>query len=403
MKKLLVWLFLGAVILCLFAGDAFAADVDWERVLQKAQGTTVNFYGWGGDPRINTWLDNVVAPRLKEEYGVTFRRVGINIDEILNKLLGEKMAGRKKGGIDVIWINGENFFSARKKGLLQGPFTERLPNFRKYVEGDAREFRYDFGYPVEGYEAPYGRAQLVFFGNSAILGKLPRSSAGLMEAAKAHPGMITYPAPPDFTGSAFVRTVICDVVGYDAIKDLPAEKEAVRQAIAPAMGYLRELAPYLWLNGKSYPSGNAQLKNMYADGEVLMGMSYAPFLAAGKIRSGEFSEATESFLFDKGTVGNVHYLAIPYNAPNLEGALVVIDHLMSVEAQVSKFDPARWGDLPVLSPEKLSTEEKSLFDAVDIGRGALPVETILGHRVPEFPAELIPIIEEIWTESLFGK
>ena len=219
----------------------------------------------------------------------------------------------------------------------------------------------------------------------------------------ANPGMITYPAPPEFTGSAFVRTVICDIVGYDAIKDLPVEKEAVREAVAPAMEYLQELAPFLWMEGRSYPSTNAQLKNMYADGEVLMGMSYAPFLAAGKIRSGEFPATTEPFLFDRGTIGNVHYLAIPFNAPNLEGALVVINHLLSVEAQASKFDPARWGDLPVLSPERLSAEEKALFDEVDIGRGALPVETILSHRVPEVPARLIPLIEEIWAESLFEK
>lgn len=403
LKRATVHLSMMLIVLSVFVGGAFAQGESWKEVLREARGTTVNFYGWGGDPRINTWLDEVVAPRLEEEYGVTFRRVGMNIDEILNKLLGEKMAGRKEGGIDVIWINGENFFSARKNGLLQGPFTDRLPNFRQYVDAGSREFRFDFGFPVEGYEAPYGRAQLVLFGNGKLLEKLPRSSAELLEVAKTHPGMITYPAPPEFTGSAFVRTVICDIVGYDAVKDLPAEKETVRMAIAPAMDYLRELAPHLWMEGKSYPSTNSQLKNMFADGEVLIGMSYAPFLAAGKIRSGEFPETTEPFLFEKGTVGNVHFLAIPFNAPNPEGALVVINHLMSVEAQVSKFDPARWGDLPALSPERLSAEEKVLFDAVDIGKGALPVETILGHRVPEVPAPLIPIIEEIWVESMFRK
>lgn len=392
----------GLLIAC-FAAGALAADVSWEQVLEKARGTTASFYGWGGDPRINAWLDEVVAPRLMDEYGVTLHRVGMNIDEILNKLLGEKMAGREDGGMDVIWINGENFFSARENGLLQGPFTERLPNFVKYVDAGAREFQFDFGYPVEGYEAPYGRAQLVLFGNKALLPKLPRSTAELLEVAKANPGMITYPAPPEFTGSAFVRTVICDLVGYDVIKDLPVEKEAVRKAVAPAMEYLQELAPFLWMEGRSYPSTNAQLKNMYADGEVLVGMSYAPFLAAGKIRSGEFPATTEPFLFDRGTVGNVHYLAIPFNAPNYEGALVVINHLLSVEVQASKFDPARWGDLPVLAPERLSPEEKALFDEVDIGRGALPVETILSRRIPEVPARLIPIIEEIWAESLFEK
>lgn len=53
------------------------------------------------------------------------------IDEILNLLLNEKQAGTDKGSIDIIWINGENFASAKENGLLFGPFASELENFSK--------------------------------------------------------------------------------------------------------------------------------------------------------------------------------------------------------------------------------------------------------------------------------
>lgn len=61
----------------------------------------------------------------------------------------------------MIWINGENFFSAKENNLLYGPFTQALPNFKNYVDETTSDTCYDFAYPIEGYEAPYGKAQLV--------------------------------------------------------------------------------------------------------------------------------------------------------------------------------------------------------------------------------------------------
>ena len=35
--------------------------------------------------------------------------------------------------------------------------------------------------------------------------------------------------------------------------DMDADEEAVRKAIEPAIEYLKELKPYLWNEGKTYP------------------------------------------------------------------------------------------------------------------------------------------------------
>ncbi|SEF59015.1 putative spermidine/putrescine transport system substrate-binding protein [Caloramator fervidus] len=373
----------------------------WDEILKLANGTKVTFYGWGGDENINRWLDNVVAKELKEKYNITLERVPMLPDEYLPKLLNEKQAGTK-GTIDIVWINGENFYNAKKQGLLYGPFTDKLPNFNKYINKNSPDVKYDFGYPIEGYEAPYGKAQMVFIGDTAKLDYLPRNHLELLELAKKYKGKITYPDVSDFTGSAFVRNIIYDIVGYEKFINLEPDKEKVRKTIQPALDYLLELKPYLWREGKTYPSTLAQLDNMFADGEVYITMNYTPFHVVTKIKEGSFPKTAKSFIFDKGTIGNTHFLAIPFNAPNKAGALVVINHILSPQIQASKYNPEVWGDLPVIEPDLLNDKEKELFKNVDLGEGVIPQDMLLKHRVPEMRADLIPIIESLWREVVLG-
>lgn len=407
MKRILALIVAAAFILSFTACtnkkntvDESIMDKDWASVLSSARGTTVTFYGWGGDERINQWIDDFLASNLKEKYDITLKRVPMNIEDILSKLLSEKQAGALNGTIDVVWINGENFFTAKQNSLLFGPFIDKLPNLEKYVDKSSVEVNSDFGYPVEGYEAPYGKAQLVMVYDSARLSEAPKNHVELMELVKKYPGQFTYPAPPDFTGSAFVRNIIYDIVGYEKFMEMKADKALVAKEIQPAMDYLKELKPYLWREGQTYPATMAQLDNMYADNEVFMTMNYNPFAVPGKIKDGQYPKNSSSFVFDKGTIGNTHFLAIPFNAANKGGAMAVIDYILSVEAQASKYDPEKWGDLPVLDNSRLSEEEKKSFSAVSIGNGALDQETLLSHRVPEMPAHLVPIIEEIWMENI---
>lgn len=375
---------------------------EWDTILKDAKGTTVNFYGWGGSETTNKWIDDYLTKTLKDKYDITLKRVPMNIEDILNKLLGDKQAKNKNGTIDVVWINGENFYTAKQAGILFGPFAEKLPNFNKYINKDSIEVKSDFGYPVEGYEVPYGKAQLVMVYNGNKVSKTPSSAEELLKFVKENPGKFTYPALPDFTGSAFVRNIIYEIVGYDKIANAKADKESVEKIIQPAMDYLKQLKPYLWNGGKTYPATIAQVDNMYADNQLLMSMSYNPNSIPAKVKSGEYPKGTQSFIFNKGTVGNTHFLAIPFNSTNKAGAMAVINEIITVEAQASKYNPEGWGDLPVLDNSKLSAEEKKKFEDIKLGEGVIPQETLLKHRVPEVPAQLVPIIEKIWSEQIPG-
>ncbi len=75
--------------------------------------------------------------------------------------------------------------------------------------------------------------------------------------------------------------------------------------------------------------------------------------------------------------------------------------MLSPEIQADRYDALKV--IPVLDNSKLSKEQKASFDGVDLGKGTIPQDELLSKRLPEMPAELVPIIEEIWTEEVAGK
>lgn len=376
-------------------------EMSFGSMKEEAKGTVVTFYGWGGDEKLNKWLDNTFAPVMKEKYDITMERVPMDIDQVLSQLSGEIQAGEKDGSIDMIWINGENFRSAKENSMLYGPFADKLPNFQDYVDPNSEDVTLDFAYPIEGFEAPYGKAQIVMIGDTAVTPDLPESAEGLKEFVRKYPGKVTYPALPDFTGSAFVRNIIYELCGYEQFLDMKGDKETVRAAVEPAMTYLRELNPYLWNEGKTFPDSSMTLDNMFADGEVVLNMTYDAYGTAVKIADGAYTQTTQSFQFDKGTIGNTNFMAIAANSGNKAGAMVAINEMLSPEIQADRYNTLKV--IPVLDNSKLSKEQKDEFDQVELGKGTIPQDELLSKRLPEMPAELVPIIEEIWTEEAAGK
>lgn len=371
--------------------NATVLESNYDEILEKAKGTTVNFYGYGGNEVMNKWFDTYVVDQMKEKYDITVKRVGMNIDEILNQLLSDKQANNDKGSIDVVWINGENFKTAKDSNLLLGSFVGKLPNFNNYVDTTSEDVTIDFGTAVDGLEAPWGKAQFTVAVNSDKISQTINDTKSLKEAIIANPGKFTYPALPDFTGSAFVRNVIYDIVGYENIVNLPEDKEEVRKAIQPAMDYLNEIKPYLWNEGKTYPSTTSQLDNMYSDNEVYFTMTYSPNSLQGRMESGELSKSTEIIEFKNGNISNTHFLTVPFNSQNQAGAMVLIDFLMSIDAQASKTFTENWGDTTVLDMDKVPAEDHSKFSEDSI---------TIKNSVPELSAGMVPIIEEIWTEEV---
>ena len=112
-----------AVALGLSATAAQAADApdptDWPSVVEEAKGQTVYWHAWGGEPRINDYI-NWAGSRIEELYGVELVHVKVSdTGSVVSQVLDEKTAGTVEGGsVDLIWINGENFAAMKREGRL---------------------------------------------------------------------------------------------------------------------------------------------------------------------------------------------------------------------------------------------------------------------------------------------
>lgn len=369
------------------------AAEDWLAVLAAARGQTVYFNAWGGEERINDYIA-WAAEALAARHGITLVHVKLaDTGEAVARILAEQAAGQDAAGsVDLIWINGENFAAMKANGLLHGPFVEALPNFALVDIRNNPSALSDFGVPTEGLEAPWGRAQLNLLYDRAAVAEPPGSMAALLLWAEANPGRFAYPAPPDFLGTSFLKQALIELTADgDLLAAPPADEAAFAQVTAPLWAYLDALHPHLWRAGRAFPQSGPALRQLFADGEVDFALSFNPGEAAAAVTQGLLPDSTGAYLFDGGSLGNTHFLAIPYNARAKAGALAAIDFLLSPEAQARKLDPAVWGDPTVLDLERLPAAQAAFFTA-------MPPPLAPLH--PEGTALTLPEPHPAWSRAL---
>ena len=365
----------------------------WSAIEAKARDQTVYFNAWAGSEQINAYLQWAGA-QVQSRYGVKLEHVKItDTAEVVKRVRAEKAAGKLTDGtVDMIWINGENFLNMKRGALLFGPFAESLPSF-KYVDTIGKPTtRLDFSEPVEGMEAPWGMAQLTFFADRKRVPNPPRSMAALLDFAKANPGRITYPRPPNFHGSTFVKQALVELNTNRSALYKPVTPEAFAKAGAPLWAYLDALHPHLWRAGKQFPQNSAAVRQMMSDGELLIALTFNPNEAANEIAAKRLADSVYSYQLTSGTLGNTHFLAIPFNAKAKEGAQVLANFLLSPEAQARKADIAQWGDPTVLAVDKLPATERARFAGA-----ALPgqVEQVV-PTIPEPHGSWVDPLEREW-------
>ncbi len=346
---------------------AITSADDWDAVLAAAQGSTLDLHMWGGSTEINTFVDDVYGPRLAD-LGITLNRVPLaDTADAVNAVLGALEAGRDHdGAIDVIWINGENFATMRQADALLTDWARDLPN-AALVDWEDPSVAFDAGLPVGGDESPWGSAQFQFVYDAARIdaAKLPRSYAELADWIRAHPGRVTYPAPPAFHGTRFVKQWFYELSADPDqwLGDL--DVDAYEPVADELWELLDELRGDLWRQGETYPAEIADLDRLFANGEVDFTFTQLPAGIGANIEAGVLPATARPFVFDTGTIGDHHYLAIPVNAGEPAAAMVFADLVLEPELQVMKLDPAYgWGDGPAISLAHLEDEDRAAFTRV---------------------------------------
>ncbi|WP_421216312.1 ABC transporter substrate-binding protein [Aeromonas enteropelogenes] len=331
---------------------AAAPDARWQQTLDEAKGQTVYFNAWGGSPEINGYLV-WAGQELERQYGV--KLVQVKVDDIapsVSQLLASKQAGKNTGGpIDLLWVNGENFKAMKERELLGAPFTWELPNMA-LVDMNLPVSE-DFTVPVAGLEAPWGIGQLNLMVNGEEVATPPTSAAALLAWARANPSRFSYPKPPQFHGSSFLKQILLELTPDPAPLYREATDAEFDRLTAPLWVWLDALHPALWRKGKLFPASAAETRQLLDDGELAMAISFNPGEAQSAVQNGALPPGVVAVAMAKGALTNSHFLAIPFNASARAGAKVAANFLLSPAAQARKADPAFWGDPSVLRADAL--------------------------------------------------
>ncbi|WP_088742786.1 ABC transporter substrate-binding protein [Cobetia sp. QF-1] len=371
------------------------AALEWNAITEKARGQRIDFHAWGGSQATNSYLRDQAEIAAKH-HGIEVRHIKIaDTAESVSTLLAEKAAGRSDGSIDAIWINGENFRALKQAELMWGPFVSRLPNSEYLLEEIGAR---DFGLATDGMEAPWGRAQLIFMYDTALLETPPRSMSALLEVARANPGRVTYPQPPSFHGTTFLKQALIELMPAgqrDVLITSVTDDAQFAHITAPLWKYLDALHPLMWAQGERQPAGAEEQMKLLAQRSVWVALSFVPQEVANGRKEGRLPPTVEPYIHDGGTLGNVHYLAIPATAQHKAAALVWINQLMSASAQAAKADPARWGDETVLDVARLPAEQRMAFDELPSLPGSMSPEA-LGTPLSEPHPSWTDALEAEW-------
>jgi putative thiamine transport system substrate-binding protein len=381
---------------------------EWHAVEQLAKNHAVYFHAWGGDPQINSYIQ-WLAKRVKQEYDIQLQHVKLtDTSEAVSRVLAEKSAdNHQQGQVDLVWINGENFASMAKYQLLAQGWVAQLPNFSLTNPSENEAMTRDFGLPTQGMEAPWGQASLTFYYTPIIarnqssttdkssnaenlatpavsyqnsIRHAPKNIKQLLTWAKKNPGRFTYPKPPDFLSLSFLKYALI-TLNQDQSEQV---KSTLYQAVTPQSqdnllpalwSFLDELHPNLWHQGQYFAASGTALQRLVGDGEINLGFTFAAAQIPASVDRYNLPENTRSFVMEDGSLSNIHFVAIPYNAANHNAAKVVANFMLSVEAQAKKQQATMWGDSTVLDVSQLSQQQQLLFSTDQQHPSALPVNS----------------------------
>ncbi len=372
-------------------------DDEFNQLKLSSIGKEVAFHAWGGSPKINNYIQ-WVASQLDAQYGITLNHVKLtNTSHAVSRILAEKIAGRtENGSVDLLWVNGENFSRMKESGLLrEDGWAYNLPSFRYVNTKKMPDTISDFGIPTLGLESPWGRAQFVFGYDSNAVKLPPNSAAKLLNWIKMNSGKFSYPQPPDFIGTSFLKQLLIQLVKNKEVLYQPVSNTNAENVLVPLWKWLDEAHPFFWRRAETFPINIAHMSRLLGDKEILISMAFNPAEFASAIEQGILSSDVKSFIFEQGSLGNVHFVTIPYNASSPDAAKLVANFLLSPEAQLHKANIQIWGDPTVLDIEMLPAKVRNSFKSLPQHPAMLTAQE-LQNAIPEPHPSWVELIEEKW-------
>lgn len=378
---------------------ARVSAMSWEQIEAEARGQTVRWWMWAGDPGINQMVEQWVAKQVYDRYGITLKQVALkDTVEGVQQVVQEAQAGRHtEGSVDLNWISEENLKTLMQGKLLCRGYRDKLPN-AAMMDFSKRIIAYDGDIPIEDWALPWSMYQYVYVYNTEHV-KPANSFAALAELIKANPGKFTYPAPPDFTGRGMLMNVLYEVTGGADQWLQGWNEELWKQKQCRLWDYLNDIKPHLWRQGETYPETVSVSDQLYGSGEAWFTISAYQSVPGRQVSKGVFPKGTRTGVVDVGTIAGNGQVGIPYNSSSKAAAMVVLNFLLSPEAQYQKALPDVWGDGTVLDLSKVPAEWREKFKTIPRAEATLDPVTLGEHQVGT--ASLYNVaVEEGWRKHV---
>jgi putative thiamine transport system substrate-binding protein len=370
----------------------------WQQTIDQGAGDTVYWHAWGGDVRTNDFI-TWVGEQTEILYDVKVKQVKLSsTSEAVTQVLAEKAAGQNtNGAVDMIWINGANFLAMKEQELLHGPFVTDLPNSKYLNLGPNAPATVDFTEAVAGLEVPWRLARFVFIVDSKRVAQVPLSMAKMLTWAKANPGRLTHPVVSNFMGTTFLKQALIELTPDVSLLQQPATEQSFIAATAPLWRWYDEIKPYLWRAGKNFPENESIQQQMLSDGAIDIAMAFDPAAAAAGIASGLLPKSARAFVPSQGSLGNVSFVAIPYNASHRAAAKLVANFLLQPETQARMQNINVLGSFSVLDPTQFNETQAQVFADLPTSE-ALPTLTELGPTLLEPHASWGEKLKQQWSQ-----
>lgn len=375
---------------------------EWNLILKSAQNTEVLVCHSEQSGAFEKWMKSSVAPLLLEK-NIKLKVIYKPQKDFFEKLATEKEKRIDVGSVDLFYVQEDNYKILYEGGFLYTSFLEKLPHYYDNIDPEDYEFSYEQGIKTLGSHIPVTRSQLAFVYDEDMIEDPPQTMELFLETLKTAPGQFTFPFPEDLSGKLFMQTFIAHYVDYKKLCEEEPKRDIIATQIEPALKALKEIKPKLWKEGTVFPKTEQELDQMFFEKKIAFSLTTDPNKPVKLSKEEKYPYAARGFVLDDGTAGLNGGMVILHNAPNKSGAMIALNEMISAKAQADKYDPKKWGNIPVVDTSRMNSESVKIIQRIGIKRNNVKQELFNSHRLPEMPKATCQIVSTLWKEVLLEK
>lgn len=360
---------------------ALLAAAGSPRGIEAAAPVTLNLYINGDTNIFDLWTKGLLPAFGKRYPQYKYNFVGLlhgnGADGVYDKILAAKRAGRTTD-VD-LWETEPGFVT---EGIPEGLWVKLsdklVPNIAK-VPAQTLE-------AADYYGLPYRGSSVVIGYNSQFVKNPPQTFDDVVAWVKANPGKFTYCDPNTCgSGTAFVTAAIYRFVGSEKFAGKVYDQKE-ETAWTPGWQLLKDLQPAMYNNG-FHPNGNVAVLQLLAQQNIWMASVWSD-MGLDWYKRGQLPKTMKFTQITPPLIGDDSRVTLPAGSAHLEGALTLLNWLLTPEAQtmvidmVSGYPGIAWKHMP----------ESVRMQFKDVAKGYSP------YPNPKYLAD----IKRLWHERVAG-